>query len=667
MADVPPPQPQGSTTPNANANANTNRPTVRIHFTPANNNVSNGTPTIRIGPTQAHHPHPSSSSNSNPATSNVRRIALPPIPPPPPLPPLQPQPLPHSRPTTAVEDNPQLKKYECAICFEYLNQPVGCGSCPVRFCKSCLERAVLRELQQQQQQQQQQQHSSHSSNNNNGEIGSAKCPHCRSIIRPPIHLDVVLWNEMKSCSIPISCPFDGCNETALTLQTLAEHERTCPHLPVACPYAPYGCEWNGKSSQYSHHQSSSCRYEPWKQFIESHRKHTWEIRHVISQHYGLMGLNHALIHANRTLIMQRTNYSSSSGNIVYIGQLVWEAMCFPERFLQHGSSSGGGGSTVWMVNGVEERGMILNICLSWPFLGMGCRLALMGVKCFPRMVQLMIERDAEVYDDEIWDLVDAMALSAAVTVMAILVVVCFYMDSESAVKWGRYKIGILDGPLIQYIAAVAMAMITYSWIDFFGYIRGYMVWNVVATLSLVHTSFLAGMIEKLCGASNVLESARHLDLVVFGLRYGFLIYTCDFLPSVGAMLVLHLVPTDTRNNMQWFFGVPSTECFLALIGSSHAAIAIVAYLASIASLGQDHLLHSLVQVIVALSVLVCLNIYVFALQWAGAKLATLNSPRGLSTNNNAASGAELSTQRPSPVGISVAAAFVFTSILMSTI
>lgn len=628
----------GNEPPSNNANARApGRPTVRIHFS-SNGSSNLTTPSVRV-------------TNQNPSNGNMRRIAMPPIAPPPPLPPLEPQPQPHSR--AHNEDNdPSLKKFECAICFEYLNQPVGCGSssCPYRFCKKCLQRTVLQDLQR-------------SSASNPQQQPTAKCPHCRTVILPSsIRGDHTLQAEMNSCTSPITCPFDGCN-AELTLKDLEQHEKSCPHLPIQCRYAPYGCTWNGALCSFPDHELE-CHFTSWNVLIDNIRKHQWETKHILHQYQGFMNLNHAFIHSNRQLIL--AHHNNCAGNTWYILQMMLEAAMFPGRFIHNGG--------LWNVTNEHERAMILNQVVMWPILGVVARVAAMGVQHVPRLVHLMLENGDDT-TDEMWGLVEMMMLSLAVTVMGILAVACLYADSGNPLSWGRYDIAssiLGDQPWIRDIAACSVAMIVFTFMELYGSIRGGMIWIFVASLSLVTTSFVEGMTGKLLERAPrvVLLQSRNTAIVEFGLRYGFAIYTCGFLPAVGGMLILRMLPLTVKRKIHMILDSPGTDCFLTNISSSHAVVAMIAYLAAAASMYQEQIMQPIMQVLTAICVLVIINLYLlYLIVKVGAKLVETNCNNEGAVNNATllASGAPITLQKPSPVGACAAAAFVLTSVLIATI
>ena len=66
----------------------------------------------------------------------------------------QPVPLPidsNVAETATTEEEEDYQRFTCEICYEFLNEPVGCGSCSSRFCRSCLQRVYDSDMRKQQQ------------------------------------------------------------------------------------------------------------------------------------------------------------------------------------------------------------------------------------------------------------------------------------------------------------------------------------------------------------------------------------------------------------------------------------------------------------------------------------------------------------------------------------
>eukprot|EP00804_Cyclotella_cryptica_P015592 CCRYP_003593-RA/>CCRYP_003593-RA protein AED:0.06 eAED:0.06 QI:0/-1/0/1/-1/1/1/0/711 len=672
---------QAAASSNAIADPGTSRPTVHIHITPIHGNAPSSTrtgiPSHPSHPTasgQMHrisipigaHPTPSNTTHNH---TTMHRIPIPQLMPTPPLPPLLPQPLPHQRnPPDDDErhDDPSMKKFECAICFEYLTHPVGCGSCPVRFCKSCLERFVMHDLRQSSAAAMA--NGGNGTNNNNNVAPTARCPHCRTILHPSsIQIDTTLVEEMNSCTTTIPCPYTGCH-ARLTLHTLASHEKTCPHLPLKCRYEPWGCEWTGKAMELAQHESTDCPMIPLKAVIEKIRLGFWELHHVTRQHHTLIGMGHGMAIQNRQSILQSTRGERNVGNLWHVLCLGFEAACFPARFVKN--------KEVWgsMIANDVARALVCNQLLMLPWLGVVFRVAVVGMQFVPRLVYALLE-GSDGTGADFWSVLDTVVLSLAITIMGILSLVCFYTDAKSPFEWTSYSIGnvVAGRPLMRDVSACCMAVTIFSWMEFFGSIRGFMLWHITSLMSLVYSSFVACMIEKVSEATNVLRSARALSVVVFGLRYGCLMYMCDLIPCIGAILAFRLAPVTATNKFPGIFGDKDTECFFSQVRSSHAMIGAVAYLAIIvAFMSNEYTLHPIFQIIKSVCLLVIINLQVHVAKEVGSKLAVLNCRSAVEVNSTDtiggldSSGAVLPTQRPSQVGATVTGTFALACALIAT-
>lgn len=118
--------------------------------------------------------------------------------------------------TCTIIDDEEVKKYECAVCFEVMDTPVGCGSCQTRFCRPCLERVAK-------------------------QGGTRpKCSHCRAPFTiESIQVDEALQEEMKNCMQTVLCPFRGCGKK-IPLSAIKLHESQCEHIRMKCRYVEWG-------------------------------------------------------------------------------------------------------------------------------------------------------------------------------------------------------------------------------------------------------------------------------------------------------------------------------------------------------------------------------------------------------------------------------------------
>ena len=134
-------------------------------------------------------------------------------------PPLEAIPSPHYH----SYDDEKFKIYECGICFDIMDTPVGCGgSCQTRFCRLCLEHVAKQ----------------------GGR--NAKCSHCRTpFTLQSIQVDEALQQKMENCMETIICPFLGCGKN-IPIKVIKQHEKQCGHMKMKCKFSEWGCEWVGK-------------------------------------------------------------------------------------------------------------------------------------------------------------------------------------------------------------------------------------------------------------------------------------------------------------------------------------------------------------------------------------------------------------------------------------
>jgi hypothetical protein len=158
---------------------------------------------------------------------------------------LQPQVLPEAEQQHHhMPDDEHLERFKCAICYDFLDQPVSCGTCSGRFCQTCLQQVLQPQL------------PTHS----NVQV-TAKCPTCRASFSTGIP-DPTLVSDMAAFSVP--CRYAGCTsydgqQTMIRLSMFKLHEADfCAAVRVACRYAAYGCEWKGYRSGVEEHESSDC-------------------------------------------------------------------------------------------------------------------------------------------------------------------------------------------------------------------------------------------------------------------------------------------------------------------------------------------------------------------------------------------------------------------------
>lgn len=257
--------------------------------------------------------------------------------------PLQAQPLPNQTNYDDIllnQNNSQepidLKKFECSICFEYMEQPVRCGgaSCSSRFCATCLNRVLRDEISNRNNRTSENSSSTATATNNNDQ--SAKCPHCRTnFTKTDIQVDHVLEKEIYDSTNTITCPFKGCN-TEVQLCKMKQHEESCPYIRMKCRYAEWGCKWTGRKMDLQSHYDAECDFTKLGSglptFIERYRKTVeHDHRYWIDQNRAqLQGFNQMQSMQSRQVMMMK---SRNASDILDVLALTYHACCFTGRFV----------------------------------------------------------------------------------------------------------------------------------------------------------------------------------------------------------------------------------------------------------------------------------------------------------------------------------------------
>ena len=264
------------------------------------------------------------------------------------LPPLVPQPVLNQQTNEADDDEDikkkHLKKFECALCVEYMENPVGCGntSCDSRFCNVCLKKVIVNAAAQ-----------------TLGNQLEAKCPHCRKVFTAQsIKEDKELQKEMDECTDTVKCQYSGC-DTQLSLGIVKLHEATCPYQQLKCRYSDWGCEWVGRKKDYNDHEMHQCEFRGGLgKLLERYRQGEAHTNHILNQHHmQLMASSQMMNLHSRQMILLRTK---NAGSIIDVIHMAYEACLFPGRFLAM--------KEVWagMISQSDTRCLVFNTLLMIP-------------------------------------------------------------------------------------------------------------------------------------------------------------------------------------------------------------------------------------------------------------------------------------------------------------
>jgi len=586
------------------------------------------------------------------------------------LPPLEPQPVPNQMTTTttmgdaaasgfgtaaaaaaAAATEEDMKGFECAICFEYMDHPVRCGAptCETRFCRSCLHRVLRQEV-------------SNRPPTSTDPPNSAKCPHCRSFFTlESMKCDRDLKQRIDECTDTITCPFEGCG-TELRIGLLKSHEATCPYIRMRCRYAGWGCDWIGCKKDVRDHETNCCEFRGGLgNLVERVRQGDAKALHVLQQHHmQIFATSQMLSLHSRQLMMMR---GRNVGDVGDVAALAYEVTLFPGRFSAM--------REIWsgMINQQDARCVVTNMLLLLPSLALVFHVSLQGFKMIYNVQFETISGDDLVF------LIDGVLLSLITLMLGILCIVCFFIDAKSPAEWAIYNIKnfIPAQPILRDLAAVCMAMIHFSAIEFLSMHPGLLLWHCVAVPTILYTSFVSRIIEKNADSeiseAGIVTLARAWPVVIFGLRYGLLAGICGFAATVNAVALLRLCK---QADSAFGLGLVSStvtredsECFLTLFGGS-AWIAVSSLVTAYVYHQFPHEEASLLQqgfadLVCALVGLAYVNTLVYMLDRVGRRLGENNFVVG---NNgfmqaHRASGAVVPNIKPTTIGCAVLGVCVF--------
>jgi len=317
--------------------------------------------------------------------------------------------------------------FKCDICYEIMNDPVGCGKCSARFCSTCLQRVAelstmqnrqrqhMQQLGRQQQQQQQ-------TDENNA---APKCPVCRSEIASPENIikDTALRQSMEAAP-PIACRYRGCPER-LQLTGIAAHEAACPHVRVQCRYQSVGCEWKGKRCDLRYHEDHDCQLAKVSGLVDRVRQTHAECFHRLGQLAGNQQMHATISEWQR---LREVNPISVS----HYGQVcnyVYFLLCLTPRFLVTKDTWKPFGSTT------KGRAAVANFL---PMLPTNILMAKTGYAAYQQMLHASISPLET--EEEILQIIDGVLYLLIVICLAIIIGISFFADTGTAEQWQNLPI-----------------------------------------------------------------------------------------------------------------------------------------------------------------------------------------------------------------------------------
>lgn len=533
--------------------------------------------------------------------------------------------------TCTIIDDEEVKKYECAVCFEVMDTPVGCGSCQTRFCRPCLERVAK-------------------------QGGTRpKCSHCRTPFTiESIQVDEALQEEMKNCMQTALCPFRGCGKK-IPLNAIKLHESQCEHIRMRCKFAEWGCEWIGKKKDLEHHNCNECEFRAeMGRLVNVIREKTLNQAETIARLQGTR-VNQAVNSQTRQLLMVR---GRNAGNIFDVLAMSYEAVCFPGRFAAT--------KVMWgdMITQEHSRSLAFNALMVSPLILCAAKCAFwMAIDLSNMSPQVLVKFGLR----RLWKQFELNLMSST---SALLAVFFLLIDETDATQWTETT---LPGTSISHIfirdLVAFFSCAAYSYfVDFMEYWPGIALLLCTFSFTVTFTSCVATILEKVNGCEpGTLKKSRLWSAMVFALRYSCLCQIVTAPEVVKGVIVLRLVRHASLKRLKVNFTVEETECFISLIPSS----ILVAVGAAMTAL--DHIAYNngnlndwntaLCEWYIGAAVLTFLNVFTHALYVCGRESGIAIYDEGENWRNHSIERVQsyniLPSQRPVLTGVALISLVVF--------
>lgn len=512
--------------------------------------------------------------------------------------PLAPQPLPPSVPTNSsaqntsntrktngkanpkAQDPPDYERYKCEICYEYLNDPVGCGKCASRFCRTCLARVYDSDKQKQQ---------------------PTKCPVCRCEYEEAVP-DLQLYDDSKGApTLPCRFVCVGCPERNIPLSDIAKHEQVCDHVPVRCRYAPYGCQWIGKRGLCGAHEEFGCKLAPVGKFVDAYRQtkadHTMRLEMIGQQAAGSLRMSHVLRQT-----YTRDNQRKSLADTLRLVQYCHSVTGLTPHFLMTKDLW----VSYWRNN--ESRAGVVNFCICLPFLAAALGVVGHATRSFfelfeetspDRTLSILArvldgaktnvtnhEKVAKLIQKiqaaEAEELLITSFLGLCVGTLGILVVMLSYIDTKSNISWDKISLPYIGGrfPLVGDVMAISIFTLLLALMEYHqsGVKAGVLWFTIVITstffpaliFSISH--YTARLVTRTPrpAAFNMMEVARLVEPCMFGLRFSMVMNYFGIAATLDATVVFALIPQTTRLYLKntLFDHLPRTALYVFLTSKS---------------------------------------------------------------------------------------------------
>eukprot|EP00986_Skeletonema_menzelii_P001544 scaffold407_cov142-Skeletonema_menzelii.AAC.7 len=381
------------------------------------------------------------------------------------------------------------------------------------------------------------------------------CSHCRSpFTLESIQVDEALQEEMKNCMETVLCPFRGCGKK-IPINAIKLHVVQCDHIKMKCKFSEWGCEWIGKKKDLEHHDNNECEFRNGMgRLVNAIREKTFSQAETIIRMQGT-SINQAVDSNTRHMLMAR---GRNAGNIFDVLAMSYEAVCFPGRFAAS--------KEIWgdMINQVNSRSLVFNVLLVFPiFLCMGKLPLLMAFSLSNEVSPRGIRRLGPLgllreFDEEI------IALSS--TLIALLCMM--YDGTGDGTRWARMRMPGTNKsyPFMRDFSAVFIFFACKVFVSFMDLWPGIALLLCTFSFTVSFSSCVATILEKVNGSEEgTLKKCKMWPIIVFALRYSFLIHLCPKAQALKGVIFLQLVRHASLKHLNANFTLEETECVFSAI------------------------------------------------------------------------------------------------------
>ncbi len=464
------------------------------------------------------------------------------------LPPLVPQPVSSTSATSNSHDDEALTRFKCMLCYEFMNDPVGCPSatCSSRFCYKCLVRAARE--------------------SSRGVPGAKpKCPTCR-VEFSRIVRDAELTKEMLH-GPTVACRHEGCPEQQLKLLLVQDHESTCSFEKVKCRYSSFGCTWIGRRGDVSQHEGNDCALEKVKVLVQGLRKmekdHATRLNILQQQQLATLQMQQVYQqNAQRDLM-------KSTCNLFDLFHYCHVITCSTQHFLQTKER--------WQsfFRSNEGHAAVTNFLVLLPTVLTCGMLTLLGFQgllnfCFDERADAPPSTSMSGMALEL--LLEDSIIGILSGALMTLLLLANFVDSKSSVTWGQFQVPHLGNPqLMGDILAVTIFTMHVGVLEYYGAAgKSFVVWILLSLSSTIYPAVVLTMSHDASRGlistpaptlANCLARSRSLEPVLFGLRFCLVGTYFGIFPTLDAA-VLSILAKGVLQHPRLRSALSMKNCFL---------------------------------------------------------------------------------------------------------